>query len=277
MEFVDPYAGLADLAARRLRTPGPPEVSFGDDPLRMMRACRFAAQLGVDVAPEVRDAMTAMAAIDRDRVGRAGPRRADQAAARAVARAPGCGCWSTRGLADHVLPELPALKLEIDEHHRHKDVYEHSLTVLDQAIALEGPADGPESSVPGPDLVLRLAALLHDIGKPATRRFEAGRRGLVPPPRGGRRQAHRQAAQGAALRQGHRQGGDPAGRAAPAVPRVRRRGVDRLGRAPLRHRRGPAAASGCTGSPGPTRPPATPARPRGCRRPTTRSRRGSRR
>ena len=78
------------------------------------------------------------------------------------------------GLAEHVLPELPALKLEIDEHHRHKDVYEHSLTVLDQAIALEGPAGGPESSVPGPDLVLRLAALLHDIGKPATRRFEDG-------------------------------------------------------------------------------------------------------
>jgi poly(A) polymerase len=78
------------------------------------------------------------------------------------------------GLADHVLPELPALRLEIDEHHRHKDVYEHSLTVLEQAIALEGPPDGPESSVPGPDLVLRLAALLHDIGKPATRRFEPG-------------------------------------------------------------------------------------------------------
>jgi poly(A) polymerase len=76
------------------------------------------------------------------------------------------------GLADHVLPELPALKLEVDEHHRHKDVYEHSLTVLEQAIALEGPADGPDASVPGPDLVLRLAALLHDIGKPATRRFD---------------------------------------------------------------------------------------------------------
>jgi poly(A) polymerase len=78
------------------------------------------------------------------------------------------------GLADIVLPELPALRLEVDEHHRHKDVYEHSLTVLDQAIALEGAPDGPEESVPGPDLVLRLAALLHDIGKPATRRFEPG-------------------------------------------------------------------------------------------------------
>jgi len=70
-----------------------------------------------------------------------------------------------------MLPELPALALEVDEHHRHKDVYEHTLTVLDQAIALE---DGPDGPVPGPDLILRLAALLHDIGKPATRRFEEG-------------------------------------------------------------------------------------------------------
>lgn len=173
MEFVDPYAGLADLAARRLRTPGPPEVSFGDDPLRMMRACRFAAQLGVDVAPEVRGAMTAMAEsiaiVSAERVR-------DELTKLVLAPSPRAGLrlLVESGLADHVLPELPALKLEIDEHHRHKDVYEHSLTVLDQAIALEGPPDGPESSVPGPDLVLRLAALLHDIGKPATRRFESG-------------------------------------------------------------------------------------------------------
>jgi poly(A) polymerase len=173
MEFVDPYAGLADLAALRLRTPGPPEVSFGDDPLRMMRACRFAAQLGLDVAPEVRAAMVAMAPtieiVSAERVR-------DELTKLLLAPAPRAGLrlLVETGLADHVLPELPALKLEIDEHHRHKDVYEHSLTVLDQAIALEGPPDGPESSVPGPDLVLRLAALLHDIGKPATRRFEDG-------------------------------------------------------------------------------------------------------
>ncbi len=173
MEFVDPCAGLADLAGHRLRTPGPPEVSFGDDPLRMMRACRFAAQLGVDVAPEVRAAMTAMAAsieiVSAERVH-------DELTKLVLAPHPRAGLrlLVESGLADQVLPELPALRLEIDEHHRHKDVYEHSLTVLDQAIALEGPADGPESSVPGPDLVLRLAALLHDIGKPATRRFEDG-------------------------------------------------------------------------------------------------------
>src|SRR5690606_30116411 len=78
------------------------------------------------------------------------------------------------GIAAYVLPELPALKLEVDEHHRHKDVYEHSLIVLEQAIALAGPPDAPEDQVPGPDLILRMAALLHDIGKPATRRFEPG-------------------------------------------------------------------------------------------------------
>ena len=173
MEFVDPYAGLADLAAKRLRTPSSPEVSFGDDPLRMMRACRFAAQLGFDVAPEVAAAMREMAAsieiVSAERVR-------DELTKLLLAPRPRAGLrlFVDSGLADHVLPELPALKLEIDEHHRHKDVYEHSLTVLDQAIALEGPADAPEESVPGPDLVLRLAALLHDVGKPATRRFEPG-------------------------------------------------------------------------------------------------------
>jgi poly(A) polymerase len=153
-----------------LRTPGAPEVSFGDDPLRMMRAARFAAQLGFTVDPPVVAAMTAMAG----RIGIVSAERVRTELEKTLLAAsprPGLELLVSTGLADHVLPELPALKLEIDEHHRHKDVYEHSLTVLDQAIALETGPDGP---VPAPDLVLRLAALLHDIGKPATRRFEAG-------------------------------------------------------------------------------------------------------
>jgi poly(A) polymerase len=171
LEFVDPYGGLADLGAGIVRTPGAPEVSFADDPLRMMRAARFVSQLGFTAAPEVVAAMTEMASslemVSAERVR-------DEFVKLILGSAPrpGLALFVETGLAAHVLPELPALKLELDEHHRHKDVYEHSLTVLEKAIALEGPADGPASSVPGPDLVLRLAALLHDIGKPATRRFE---------------------------------------------------------------------------------------------------------
>ena len=173
LEFVDPHHGLADLAARILRTPAAPEVSFADDPLRMMRAARFVSQLGFTAAPEVVAAMTEMAAsleiVSAERVR-------DEFVKLIMGAAPrqGLTLFVETGLADHVLPELPALKLELDEHHRHKDVYEHSLIVLEQAIGLEGPAGGPDSSVPGPDLVLRLAALLHDIGKPATRRFDDG-------------------------------------------------------------------------------------------------------
>ncbi|QOR70746.1 CCA tRNA nucleotidyltransferase [Ruania alkalisoli] len=166
--FVDPFGGLSDLADRILRTPAAPEQSFDDDPLRMMRAVRFAAQLGVDVHPGVLAAMTAMAArleiVSAERV---------QAELVKLLLAPaprrGLELMVYTGLADHVLPELPALQLTIDEHHRHKDVYEHTLTVLDQAIDLE---TGPEGPVPGPDLVLRLAAIMHDVGKPATRRLE---------------------------------------------------------------------------------------------------------
>ncbi|MGK5628235.1 CCA tRNA nucleotidyltransferase [Streptomyces sp. URMC 123] len=160
--FIDPHGGLEDLAARVLRTPGTPEESFSDDPLRMMRAARFAAQLDFTVAPEVVAAMTAMA----DRIDIVSAERVrDELNKLVLARHPrkGLRLLVDTGLADRFLPEIPALRLERDEHHRHKDVYEHSLTVLDQAIALE------EN---GPDLVLRLAALLHDIGKPRTRRFE---------------------------------------------------------------------------------------------------------
>ncbi|QHC26550.1 CCA tRNA nucleotidyltransferase [Streptomyces sp. GS7] len=162
-EFVDPHDGLEDLAARVLRTPGTPQESFSDDPLRMMRAARFAAQLDFEVAPDVIAAMKAMS--DRIEIVSA-ERVRDELNKLIVAANPrkGLRLLVESGLADRVLPELPALRLESDEHHRHKDVYEHTLTVLEQAIDLE------EN---GPDLVLRLAALLHDIGKPRTRRFES--------------------------------------------------------------------------------------------------------
>ncbi|MFJ5607844.1 CCA tRNA nucleotidyltransferase [Streptomyces sp. NPDC093221] len=161
-DFVDPYGGLDDLAARRLRTPGTPESSFSDDPLRMLRVARFAAQLDFEVAPEVVAAMSAMA----DRIGIVSAERIrDELNKLILSDHPrkGLRLLVDTGLADLVLPELSALRLERDEHFRHKDVYEHSLTVLEQAIDLE---------TDGPDLVLRLAALLHDIGKPKTRRFE---------------------------------------------------------------------------------------------------------
>jgi len=170
LQFVDPFDGLADLAQGVLRTPIAPERSFDDDPLRMLRAARFAAQLGFDVEPATRAAIVDMAS----RIEIVSAERVQAELTKLLcADRPRAGLEILvgTGLADHVLPELPALRLEIDEHHRHKDVYQHSLTVLEQAIAQETGPDGP---VPAPDLVLRLAALLHDVGKPATRRFEAG-------------------------------------------------------------------------------------------------------
>lgn len=170
LEFVDPFDGLSDLAAGVLRTPIEPERSFDDDPLRMMRGARFVAQLGFALDPAATEATRAMA--DRLTIVSA-ERVRDELVKLLLAADPRAGLrvLVDTGLADHVLPELPALRLEIDEHHRHKDVYEHTLQVLDRAIALETGPDGP---VPGPDLVLRLAAVMHDIGKPRTRRFEAG-------------------------------------------------------------------------------------------------------
>ena len=165
-EFVDPFGGLTDLRDRVLRTPGRPEDSFGDDPLRMLRAARFASQLGFTVAPDVVAAMTEMA----DRIEIVSAERIRDELSKLICGAhprEGLALLVDTGLAARVLPELPKLRLEIDEHHRHKDVYEHSLIVLEQAIAQEED---------GPDLVLRLAALLHDIGKPKTRRFEEGGR-----------------------------------------------------------------------------------------------------
>ncbi|MBA2464402.1 MAG: CCA tRNA nucleotidyltransferase [Nocardioidaceae bacterium] len=164
--FEDPYGGVADLALGVLRTPGRPEDSFSDDPLRMMRAARFVAQLGFTVDPEVDAAMTGMAArieiVSAERVR-------DELVKLVCAAHPrrGLALLVTTGLAEHVLPELPALALERDEHHRHKDVYEHTLTVLEQSIELESRLPGG-----GVDLVSRFAALMHDVGKPRTRRFQ---------------------------------------------------------------------------------------------------------
>ncbi len=165
--FTDPYGGLNDLAARRLRTPGTPHDSFADDPLRMLRAVRFVAQLGFDVAPEVLDAVQAMAP-DLHRI--AAERIRDEftklmCGAEVIT---GLRLLVETGLADEFLPELPGLRLTIDEHAQHKDVYEHTLTVVANAVRLEG--DGPA------DFVLRMAALMHDVGKPATKAVdEAGR------------------------------------------------------------------------------------------------------
>jgi poly(A) polymerase len=161
--FADPYGGLRDLHARRLRTPATPEESFADDPLRMLRACRFVSQLDLTPDAAVVGAMTAMSA----QIARITAERVQVELSKLLLgehpRA-GLELLVNTGLATHVVPELPALRMEIDEHHQHKDVYVHSLTVLEQAIALE---QG------GPDLVLRMAALLHDVGKPATRRLES--------------------------------------------------------------------------------------------------------
>jgi poly(A) polymerase len=165
---TDPFGGLGDLLAGRLRTPGTAVDSFADDPLRMLRAVRFVAQLGLAPVPEVVEAMTSLAAD----LGRITPERVQGELSKTVLQdrpRAALELFVATGLSHVVLPELSALRMEIDEHHQHKDVYAHSLTVLDQAIALEKADPAAES----PDLVLRLAALLHDIGKPATRRHEA--------------------------------------------------------------------------------------------------------
>jgi poly(A) polymerase len=172
LELVDPFGGMRDLRGKVLRTPGKPEASFNDDALRIMRAARFAAQLGFSVEPDVQAAMTAMAGrlavVSAERIsaelaklicspGPDGPVR-------------GVSVLVDTGVAEQVLPEVPRLRLERDEHFRHKDVYQHTLTVLARTTTLEA-AYGLEN-----DLVVRLAALLHDIGKPKTRRKLPGRR-----------------------------------------------------------------------------------------------------
>jgi poly(A) polymerase len=164
--FIDPFDGLSDLTKRILQTPGSPEDSFSDDPLRMLRAARFASQLNFEIAPNVLVAMKEMAPrlsiISAERIR-------DELSKILMSQNPRLGITILvdTGLADIVLPEIPKLRLEVDEHHHHKDVYEHSITVLEQAIE-------HEDRLGGPNLVIRLAALLHDIGKPKTRNLIEG-------------------------------------------------------------------------------------------------------
>ncbi len=166
-ELLDPFGGLDDLDAGLIRTPAAPELSFSDDPLRMMRAARFASQLGFRPTPDVVEAMRE----DAERIQIVSAERIRDELVKLLLTdnpRPGLNLLVDTGLADIVLPELPALRMERDEHNRHKDVYEHTLTVLEQAIELE------KARGHAPDIVNRLAALLHDIGKPRTRRFEPG-------------------------------------------------------------------------------------------------------
>ena len=165
-QFIDPFGGLVDLAKKTLRTPGKPEDSFSDDPLRMLRAARFASQLNFEISPDVIKAMKAMterlSIISAERIR-------DEMTKLLMSHNPRIGITILvdTGLAATFIPEIPQLRLEVDEHHHHKDVYEHSITVLEQAIALE-------DRLGGPNLIIRLAALLHDIGKPKTRALIPG-------------------------------------------------------------------------------------------------------
>jgi poly(A) polymerase len=164
--FIDLFNGVTDLAKKVLRTPIDAEDLFTEDPLRMMRAARFVSQLEFEVDPAISAAISKLSSrmeiISAERIH-------DELIKLLMGAAPrvGLSLLVETGLAEYVLPELPKLKLEVDEHHHHKDVYEHTLKVLEQAIALE-------DRLGGPNLIIRLAALLHDIGKPKTRELIPG-------------------------------------------------------------------------------------------------------
>jgi poly(A) polymerase len=169
VKLVDPTGGVEDLVSGVLRTPTDPQVSFGDDPLRMLRAARFSAQLGFSIEQATEQAITQL----RETLKIVSPERIQGELVRLMQTddpVRGIRVLVDTGLVDEFLPEISALRLEIDEHHHHKDVYEHSLTVLTQAIELEH-ARHPGAA---PDVPLRIAALLHDIGKPRTRKLEDG-------------------------------------------------------------------------------------------------------
>jgi poly(A) polymerase len=158
LELIDPFEGLSDLSARRLRTPLDPAVSFGDDPLRMLRAARFVAKLDLEPVPELVEAVRTghrrLAIVSAERIR-------DELNKIVMVPVPSVALWFVvrTGLAEEFLPELPALALEQDPVHRHKDVLAHTLAVVDKT---------------GRDRLLRLAALFHDIGKPRTRAFADG-------------------------------------------------------------------------------------------------------
>jgi poly(A) polymerase len=162
--LVDPRGGAADLAAGTLRTPAAPEVTFAEDPLRMLRAARFIAGYGLEPVPELTAAVTAsghrLEIVSRERIR-------DELDKLIVVERPSAGLWFLvdTGLADHFLPELPALRLERDPIHRHKDVLSHTIAVV-------------ENVRPGAHHDFRrtrLAALFHDVGKPATRGYQPGK------------------------------------------------------------------------------------------------------
>ena len=166
-ELVDIYNGLTDLNNKILRTPLDAQISFSEDPLRMLRAARFMSKLDLKPQADLVEAMKTLA----ERLKIVSMERINDEFNKLLLTdkpRPGIELLVETGVAEHFLPELPALKLEIDEHHHHKDVYQHSLTVLDQVIDLETKHQ-PQIEA---DLVLRIAALLHDIGKPKTRKFE---------------------------------------------------------------------------------------------------------
>ncbi|WP_309130753.1 CCA tRNA nucleotidyltransferase [Brevibacterium sp.] len=181
--FVDPFGGFADLTEGAIRTPGAAADSFSDDPLRMMRAARFTSQLGLRAVAEVEAAMSDMA----DRIAIVSAERVQVELRKLITGvdpAAGIDLLVRTSVADHVLPEVAGLRLETDEHHRHKDVYQHSLTVLRQAVELEhdyaakqreaGLSPEDPQRLEEPDFTVRFAALMHDIGKPATRKFLPG-------------------------------------------------------------------------------------------------------
>ncbi|HIY64990.1 MAG TPA: CCA tRNA nucleotidyltransferase [Candidatus Agrococcus pullicola] len=167
LQLVDVGGGVEHLLERVLDTPREPEQSFRDDPLRMLRAARFTSQLGFVAAERVVESMQELAG-EIERIS--AERVRDELSKLLLTRdpVPGIRLLTDTGVLQRVMPEVPALRLEADEHAHHKDVYEHSLTVLQQGIDLWA-SRNPDAE---PDLVSRLAGLLHDIGKPATKRVE---------------------------------------------------------------------------------------------------------